>query len=383
MSVTLVTFLGRGQQDRKTSSWAYRETTYKFPGGRKYKTSFFGLALAKHIHPRRVVILGTSGSQWWSLASSSENENDGNKLLDLLQAEEDQKVNCRILNDCRKFIERTVCAAAPGAAVALRLIPWGKDESEQYEILQTIADAVPDGEACIDLTHGFRHLGMIGFLSSFMLERVRNLSVKSLWYGAVDMTEGGITPVLKLDGLVGVRNWIRALDRFHASRDYGVFVDLLKRDGVAADHLKKAAFFERTHNLTGAADQIEDFKNNTGGTCLPGVSGLFQKDLYQCLSWAAWGDVSKQQGELARQYLERRDYLRAALFGTETLVTRWCSKTGVTRSRGKTELNKYYSTPPAAYTHYAKPSAAHRRDYWTLNAIRNALTHGPPRKLRA
>jgi CRISPR-associated DxTHG motif protein len=31
-----------------------------------------------------------------------------------------------------------------------------------------------------DLTHGFRHLGMVGMLSAFMLERIGRVAVRSL-----------------------------------------------------------------------------------------------------------------------------------------------------------------------------------------------------------
>ena len=84
------------------------------------------------------------------------------------------------------------------------LIPFGENSEEQYAILDVVAEAVPKGAVSFDLTHGFRHLGMVGFLSAFMLERISSLNVRGLWYGALDMTRDGITPVLKLDGLVRV-----------------------------------------------------------------------------------------------------------------------------------------------------------------------------------
>ena len=43
--------------------------------------------------------------------------------------------------------------------VVPRLIPFGMDEDEQYEILDVIAKNVPEGTVNFDLTHGFRHFG--------------------------------------------------------------------------------------------------------------------------------------------------------------------------------------------------------------------------------
>ena len=100
-----------------------------------------------------------------------------------------------------------------GRPVVPCLIPFGRNESQQYKILSVIADNVPEGTVDFDLTHGFRHFGMIGFLSTFMLARIRELNVNHLWYGALDMTQDGITPVLRLDGLDRVRQWVDALNR--------------------------------------------------------------------------------------------------------------------------------------------------------------------------
>ena len=87
-------------------------------------------------------------------------------------------------------------SSAIGSEVVPRLIPFGVDENEQYQILDVIAMNVPEGVINFDLTHGFRHFGMIGFLSAFMLARVRGrgaknqrLEVKDLWYGALEMTK--------------------------------------------------------------------------------------------------------------------------------------------------------------------------------------------------
>ena len=97
----------------------------------------------------------------------------------------------------------------------------------------------------MDLTHGFRHFGMIGFLSAFMLERVRDLDVCELWYGARDMTQDGITPVIRLDGLKRVQRWLDAFGHFDATGDYGEFAELLLEDKIPkgkVQSLKDAAF---------------------------------------------------------------------------------------------------------------------------------------------
>src|SRR5579862_7409734 len=310
MTHTLVTFLGKGREDPRTG---YRETTYRFPDGSQETTHFFGLALAGHLEPDRLVVLGTARSMWGALvehvAAGGEEEN---ARLALIDAEEAGTVDQLLLDRLSGVLRRAV-----GRDVMPRLIPFGATPEEQRDIPQTIAAVAGEGEVSFDLTHGFRHLGMVGMLSAFMLERIGRLKVRSLWYGALDMTarDTGITPVLQLDGLNAIQRWIGALDRFDASGDYGVFAPLLEADGVPRDKarcLEEAAFFERSFNLGDAARRLRTFAEVVRRP-LPGASGLFQARLAERLAWIAEPDLAAQQLALAQQYLERADFVRRSI----------------------------------------------------------------------
>ena len=372
MTHTFVTFLGRGRLTDDPEDIGYQKTTYQFPNGHEEETSFFVVALAKQLTPDRVVILGTEGSQWSVLVEEGlASDNENRELRDeLFEAEIEEKVTQEMLNEVRQLMNESI-----GCEVVPLIIPFGKTEKDQYDILNFIAneDNIPDGDVSLDLTHGFRHFGMIGFLSAFMLERVRNLTVKNLWYGAFDMRQGNITPVFTLDGLDRVRRWMSALERFEATGDYSVFAPLLTEDEVHPDttqHLEKAAFYERTTQLFHAEKEIQNFlrKSNLKHKDLQGASGLFQKRLLECLKWVELKPHSKQQGKLARQYLERGDYVRAAIFGWETLVTQECEtynlKSNFYRNRKKQDV-------PARFAGTDNEIACRN-----LNQIRNAVTHG-------
>ena len=368
---TLATMLGRGP---KSTATPYRRTVYRFPDGTTDETAFFGLALRRYLGPDVMVVFGTSGSQWSALVEHvAEGDEEEDARFRLAEAESAAAVEQPLLEELAPVLRRAV-----GCHVDPRLIPFGQNAGEQYDILAAIADAVPDGEVSFDLTHGFRHLGMVGFLSAYMLQRVRTLSVRDLWYGALDMTRHGTTPVLRLDGLVRVRRWVEALDRFDATGDYGVFAPLLIEDGVKPDKaacLRQAAFHERTSNVWDAARQI--------GTFLPvldepltGASGLFQHRLAERLRWGAMTDATSKQRTLAYQYLGRHDYLRAAVFSVEACITRVCEDRGVDPlSRDVRERTKEDFQRQLRDGEYPEPEAT---AYWTLNSIRNALAHGSP-----
>ena len=371
MNHTLVTFLGKGR-DSKTPG--YRETVYRFPDGTTTElTAFFGLALSRHVESDAVVIFGTCSSQWDVLVEHFAAEGDDEDArLELLDAVAVQAVGQELLDRLAPLMGR-----AAGRTVIPRLIPFGRDAGEQYEIMSAIAQAVPNGDVSFDLTHGFRHLGMIGFLSAFMLERVRNLTVRRLWYGALDMTRERITPVVELDGLIRVRGWVEALDRFDATGDYGVFARLLIEDGVPEDKarcLKRAAFYERVLNVSGARQQIGAFLPVLD-EALPGAAGLFQRRLAGRLQWVKESDLARQQRKLAYQYLRRDDFVRAAILGREAFVSQLCAERGVSNIEFSKERQDTIEAFEAELEDGSHPEPR-MNGYQTLRTIRNALAHG-------
>lgn len=366
MTRTLVTLLGRAQ--KREGGEGYEETIYRFPNGVEDPTAFFGLALARHLTPDEIVILGTSGSLWSVLVENfaREHEEEG-PCIDLMLAEQFRSVDQPLLDRVAPLMGQEM-----NAVVRPILISRAREEGEQYAILEAIDKAVVhNGELHFDVTHGFRHLGMVGFLSSFMLERVRSLDVRGLWYGAFEMGESGVVPVLRLDGLMRVRRWLDALNQFDATGNYGVFAPLLKEDGVPADKakcLEDAAFLERTLNVRGAVEKIRMVLPVLDQP-LPGASGLFKRRLEERLGWVQVRRLSEQQRELAHQYLNRGDFVRAAMFGREACVSHVCEEQGVA-------MGKYEERQSAVEQFEDEVRGARRSGYLVLRGLRNALAHG-------
>jgi CRISPR-associated Csx2 family protein len=369
MTHTLVTFLGRVAKDQ---GGAYRTATYRFPDGSSEETSFFGLALANHLRPDRLLVLGTHSSMWGTLVehAAAEGEEEDARL-ELFAAEEAGSVGQALLDGLSGVLRRgTVSEVMP------KLIPFGRTDAEQRGILETIAAAVPSGDVSFDLTHGFRHLGVVGLLSAFMLERVGRLNVRSLWYGALDMTDReGVTPVLQLDGLGAIERWVGALDRFDATGDYGVFAPLLEADGVPADKarcLQEAAFYERVFNLSDAARKLRTFRAALQAP-LTGASGLFQDRLAERLKWIERQGLAARQRELAEQYMAREDFVRASVFAWEALVSRECK--GHNLDRRETREAAERALDERFRSDRDDPGA---EAYRTIRYVRNALAHGTP-----
>lgn len=93
--------------------------------------------------------------------------------------------------------------------------------------------------------------------------------------------------------------------------------------------------------------------------------------------------MSERQRKLAHQYLDRGDFVRAAMFGKEAGVTLVCEERGVFTveySRERKAAVEEFERELREDKHPERRASAR----WTLTALRNALAHGSlERALRA
>ncbi len=371
MTHALITFLGRTPRDPQTQG--YRETTYQFPDETSEKTAVLGWNLAQRLRPNRVIILGTSGSMWDFLAESAGIEKTESLLdiwEDLTQAVEDQTVSDELLQRIKLLITSHL-----NIETQLCLIPKGLTEAEQLNVLDIMAEATEGvDELSLDVSHAFRHLPMIAIVAASYLQSIRNIKLKSLWYGFYDPDTHTGT-VYDLKGLLHLFEWIRALSQFEHTGDYGVLADLLQRaNSCLGGPTRKAAFFERTTRESLAKNEIHQIVTALEATPLAGVASLFQPALQDRLKWNENKTPQRRQKQLAMDYLERRDYLRAALYAQEAFVTFRVSlekKNPALYDDRKTARENYEKIARKNYKKDRLPKL-----YWNLRELRNALAHG-------
>lgn len=374
MNHTLITVLGRGQaRSEGQGRRRYERVDYDFGDGKLKATEFFGLALAEHIRPDRLVILGTPGSMWDVLLFS----------LDLGTAHDDALLELTGAADAECVHQEQLDALAPlvgqrlGYPVQLRLIPYGRSPQEQIEILKVMAATLERGEtATLDITHGFRHLPMLIQMSALYLRRTLDVVIEGVYYGALELTpRGQPKPVMNLRGLLDIADWVEALSTFDKDGDYSVFVPRLERDGLApveAAHLRRAAFFERSSNARDAAKELANF-GKVLDRGLPGIGTLFAEPLRERTQWQRGRESNTyaQQRHLARVYLDKGDYIRAAIFAYEAFVTRLVERDGgaVVHYWDRDVIAKSYEDDRTV-------SKQEKNDYKLLKKLRNTLAHG-------
>lgn len=370
---TVISFLGRVSRDEKSR---YRRTPYRFPDGKVTDpAAFFGYVLSARVKAERLVILGTPGSMWdhlfeGDLDLGTDAETDREALLGSVES---QTVTQGQLDVLAPALSRRL-----NVDVRLRLIGNCFDEAEQVQLLDTMAKEVIEGASLdLDVTHGFRHLPMLALLAAMYIKAIRGAQVAGVWYAAFN-PEAADARVMRLDGLMRTYDWISALTAYEASGNYAGIATLLKQEGLPVD---KADALIRGHHLEQTLN-IPDASNNVLGVLktldapLHGTGELFRRRLAERLGWARERELPRQQHRLARQALERGDFLRAAIFGLESFITRRCLRAGLDAKdyRVRRDVTKKLQQEIKEGSYGKTESEA----YYELNELRNAMAHGTP-----
>jgi len=357
MTATLFTFLGRVA---RTEKGTYRSAVYRFADGDVTEpVAFLGWPLARRTRPDRLVVLGTAGSMWdhlfeGDLDFGSEAEQARLALLDPVERRQVTQPHLEPL--------APMLGARIGCEVRLALIPYCRDEAEQAGLLAVIAEHVAAGDTVdLDVTHGFRHLPMLSLLAALYLRRVRGAHVRHIWYGAFD-PDTGEAPMHELAGMLRIADWLEALAVYDHCGDYGVFGPLA---GPAGRWLEKAAFHERATSVSRAREALTAWASSDAP--LPPErpeAQLFAPALHQRLEWRRLDARDVQEAALARRYLAEGDFLRAAIFAQEAVISAEVKAQGrrVDDTDARNEARDFLNE--------------HEPRFPVLGRFRNSLAHG-------
>ena len=312
----LVTTLGKGER----RDGGYRVARYRLSEGTTSReTPFIGLALVEML-PQidKLVVLGTAGSIWDAWWQADEELMAGNEdffgsLGEKVARAERDEVALGILS--------TILRAHLQKEVACKYIPDGLDELSQLEILKVIDGVGNRGDNIyLDVTHGFRHLPMLELLSAFLKKNEFNIC--KIFYGALEKSEAGITPVADLSGLLNLQTWIEAMAVF---RETGNVMPLARIPTMAdfRSDLEQYQFFVQMNNVGNARGCANRIRGRINANRLPQEGVLFKDQLLAMLDWGGDQNYPSRQLAQAKAALASGDFLRAIILLNEAAISAW------------------------------------------------------------
>ena len=367
---TLISFLGKGREQGGT----YRTANYRFRDSVR-SVPFFGMALSDYLRPDRLILVGTTGSMWDVFFEREGAQDDD--LLSLIDAVSQSAVDVPMLEKhARRLTEKL------GYPVHTLLIGEARDEKGQIDLLRQLVEQLSENEQiALDITHSYRHLPLITLVAARFLARLKRVKVDGIYYGALEMTdrESGETPVVELNGLLDMLDWVDALASYDKDGDYAVFAELYARanDPDVASNLRKAAFFEQCNQAGQARKPLDNVRRNLSTATDSPMLALFQPELMKRLDWTTEEYYASRQEKLARRHLENGDYLRASIQALESVISRRVQAQGGLdpmnhdhRDQAKTTLEKEIQAQKRNDRSKAQQA------YLDLRDLRNALSHG-------
>lgn len=333
MTHILISLLGA---QLRPADYAFQNDT-----GAPITTQYCALALFDHFknaknadaQPDRLVVLGTPGSCWDVLievlherfgqqksekpqmAALKENfETNGNQPEYPLTQDD--------LNRWQKWVNAN--AAPQDTRIEFKLIDYAITPEEQRAFIKTINDLVSDAKRLtFDLTHSLRHLSTLALLAAMVIRKHREIAT-SIYYGAFEISQqnNGLSPVIRLDGLLDMLDFLAALSAYDKDGDYAVFASLFEEQGATkyAARLREASFKEYAGDFSGAVQIIQELRKETSS--LASEWRLIKDELNKRLAWVDKPDLYSRQRGRARKALEQGDLLRATVWGTEAVITR-------------------------------------------------------------
>lgn len=107
-------------------------------------------------------------------------------------------------------------------------IPTGKNDGEMWGIFEKVIEKIGEGEeVTFDITHGLRSIPFLTFLFAAYLKSAKNVTLRAILYGALDLKDDGVAPVLDLSRFAEMLDWINAADQFVQTGNANRLAELL------------------------------------------------------------------------------------------------------------------------------------------------------------
>lgn len=199
MNRVFLSFLGLGTFKKEKGKYEYDPAVYKLNGWKSKETEFVQVAEIEILGAEKfdkVIIVATqksSNSHFDKLKSQLENRGVTNILLIII----------------------------------------GEDMSSegQWDWLEQILNIIePGDQLTVDLTHGFRSIPIIFSAAINFLQKAKNVTLESVYYGAFDKArELGYAPIVDMKDFYIINEWADAVSRLVEDADVRKMAEVAER----------------------------------------------------------------------------------------------------------------------------------------------------------
>ncbi|MDJ0597479.1 MAG: TIGR02221 family CRISPR-associated protein [Crocosphaera sp.] len=227
MAKILISPLGVGgrfkEQTKNREGREYQNTTYKIDDKYYHNSRFISSVLYKHFDLDGVIFIGTVKSMWEAVYEyfCEENQIDVNteywwNLVDTID-------QCNY-NSNLDILDLSILEEILGTQSQCILIKYGITEEELWENFERVIEVINSlsnrDEIYIDITHAFRSLSVLQFLSITFIQDLlidKEITIKGIYYGMLEVarpSELGFTPIINLMPFFEMISWMQGAYSF-------------------------------------------------------------------------------------------------------------------------------------------------------------------------
>jgi len=371
MAKILISSLGTGRKAEGSYSKAEYEIDKKI-----YETTFIADALNQHLNFDKIFLVGTKKSIWDEayMVFGGEDENYLEELYEKKELGEIDELSLKM------FQKTTLNGLEPV------IVKYGLDNDELWDNFTeflNIAKSIEDGdELYLDITHSFRSLSLMSFVMAQFAHTIsdKDFKIKGVFYGMFEYKwdNNGITPIVDINILLEIQEWIKAIDAIKHYSDFNPLVRLLHENNIEKDVQNTFINLNNTISLANIAS-IKQFidtaskKIRTVENSENKIVKLLAPEILSLVERLNKEKMSDFQYELALWFYENKNYALSYMALGEAIITKTCelklpkdnSEDKDVREKAKRRIDYPYDK---YYWQYGK-------DKDTVSEIRNNIAH--------
>lgn len=332
MAKILISSLGTGRQE----DGEYKKAKYEIDGDR-YITSFIADALVGHLKIDKLFLIGTNRSIW-DEAYVAFGGTDDKYQEELFERKENAEVTEEFLSE----FDQTLCKKLECLGSKSYMIKYGIDDDELWDIFEKyleIAENIEDGdELYLDITHSFRSLAMMSLVMTQFASSIsdKKFTLKGVYYGMLEYrgeTEEHIAPIVNLNILFELQEWIKAIDAIKKYSDFDPLVEILEKEGIEGNVNK--AFIQLNNAIDmGNMASIHSFVQSAGKK-IRAISAsdnkvikLLAGEVITLVNELDHEKMSDFQYALAKWFYDNKNYALGYIALAEGIITKACEIKG-------------------------------------------------------